>query len=629
MSIPFSSNEISNLRKVIEQNNWKIHGTIENYFRYSIHKNKIIIFTIKFPVVFPVKLNVPFEVASFKISVAFKLWNLDQNSYKTLIYFMKMLKSLAAQVSMEHNFIFTDKEKKNLLTILNTIIPEIIKNENEKAWINRIRISLMNKLDLFKEVNPKYMNIIRNLINQIRLEPTFNQPWELKEGLPKLRTSETLFFSSNEPFDEFIILEKEHLTYFKDLIYNKFYIRTFFDSYTPLILLNIYSNNSNFKLELYFENWIKFARLLLNSLIEIINAGDINSNELVIFRPEKELISNGFEENENNFPLSALHYESYLSKELYPIHTDLFDSPPTAFEELESLNYITDAEELIQKYKFKEASALLEDSLKVFNKHQQKKIVVELLLQLRKVASILNQDNIAINYLKNALEVAKSGEIPIKQILRINYQLGKLYFRDGDYENSIIHFNIIHKFLDKEETSLTPIKKSEYLGMSSLYIGIIYLEQNKIGESKNYFKKAFYIGNNESSKVKLKYHLYRARYYKNKGKTSQALKLLKNAFSGVKLGEKEYQNILVDLLLELSEFYVQYRKDTKKAFFYLDTVEKLISSRTIPGIHRSIRWNLLMCDYYKFLLKNSDNAAYYLSQSRILKAQLKTIGVLD
>jgi sRNA-binding regulator protein Hfq len=37
MSIrPFSSSELNNLREVIERNGWKIDGTIENYFRYSV-----------------------------------------------------------------------------------------------------------------------------------------------------------------------------------------------------------------------------------------------------------------------------------------------------------------------------------------------------------------------------------------------------------------------------------------------------------------------------------------------------------------------------------------------------------------------------------------------------------------
>jgi hypothetical protein len=150
MSLPLSSNEINSLRQIIEQQHgWKINGYIDNYFRYSLRKNKLIIFTIKFPVTFPLKLNIPFEVAHFKISTVFKFWNLDQKTYKIIIYLMKMLKNLSNQASIEHNWLITEKEKSRLVDLLNLIIPDIIKNENEKAWINRIRISLMNKRDEF------------------------------------------------------------------------------------------------------------------------------------------------------------------------------------------------------------------------------------------------------------------------------------------------------------------------------------------------------------------------------------------------------------------------------------------------------------------------------------------------
>ena len=45
----------------------------------------------------------------------------------------------------------------------------------------------------------------------------------------------------------------------------------------------------------------------------------------------------------------------------------------------------------------------------------------------------MNQKNITINYLQNALEVAKSGKLHLKYILRIHYQLGKIYFKLKDF----------------------------------------------------------------------------------------------------------------------------------------------------------------------------------------------------
>ena len=119
---PFSSSEISNLREIIEKNGFKINGKIENYFRYSIStRDKVLLFNLKFPVELPLRLNAPFEVATFRISMVIKLWNLTQQTYKALIYLMKMLRNLALQISMEHHFPVKGLENK-IVKLLNVIM---------------------------------------------------------------------------------------------------------------------------------------------------------------------------------------------------------------------------------------------------------------------------------------------------------------------------------------------------------------------------------------------------------------------------------------------------------------------------------------------------------------------------
>ena len=622
MSIrPFSTNEIDNLREVIEQNGFRLNGLIKDYFRYSISKNKILIFTLKIPVHLPLQLNIPFEVASFQISIAFRFFHLNQEMYRFILSLMKLLKDLSLEVSIEHKFPIQGKERQ-LVDVLNLVIPEVVKEENDRAWMSRIRISLMNKRERFKEFDNVKIKDISEALVKSGLNPTFNVPWELSKGLPKLRTAETLFYSTEEP--EFFILEKGYLTYFKDLEYEKFYLRTFYESYTPYLLNEIFEDNPNL-LEVFVETWIKFARLLLNSAIDIIDNIEINQNEFVNFRPQKTLDAINFEFKQNNFPLSALYYECSTSKELYTLHNDLFNTPPTSFEVIEYVNYLTEAESLRKSYKFQEASKILADSLKIFNKYRQKKIVVSILLQLRKIASILNQNNAEINYLVNAMEIAKSGEVPLHFVIRIHYKLGKTYFKLKEYNNALKHFLIILNFL-KEERKL--FNKIEYEGLASLYTGISYLELNKIPDSQIFLKSAFQIGN-KSPKVKLKYHLLRGIYYKDKEKYSQAQKLFKTAVSGNEIKDTKYQNIILDLLLEIGEFHIHYRKDTKKAFYNLELASKFLSKKTISGLKRSLRWTLLMGDFYKILINDSEKTSYYLGQSRIIRSQLNTIGVID
>ncbi len=625
---PFSSKEIVNLREFIEKNGWKIESTIENYFRYSLKKEKLVLFTIKYPITLPLRLNVPFEVVSFRVSLAFQFWNLNRTTYRIILYFMKALRNLAISLNLEHEFPLKGKEKQ-LIDLLNLLIPDIIHKENESTWLNRIRISLMNKRDKLKGFSQHKINAIGETLKNVGLEPSFKIPWELKYGVPKIRVPETLIFSNNDEFDDFFILEKGYFSYYKDFSYNKFYVRSLFDSYTPYILNELFEENSEFKLEIIMENWINFSRLILKSIIELIGNSETDYSELIKFRPVKEFTYNNksFIKEQCNLAFTALFYESSIAKELFSIHNDLFNKPPSNFEVIESINQYTEAEDLIKNYRFEEATHRLNESLKIFNKNQQKKVVVSILLKLRKIARILNQSDIALNYLQNALSVAKSGEIPIEFILRIHYKLGLSYYKRDDLNKALEHFNIIMSFLEKEKVA---IDKEGFLGMTYLYIGLIYLKKNRTVESRNYFKKTVQIGN-DVPKVKLHYYLHRAITFKNQGNYSQAQKFLRIGVNtvGLDFTNKSYYKTLIDIVLELSEFYIHYRKDGKKAMYLLKKVEDNLTLREIGSIRRAIRWNLLMIDYFNTFQVNREKTQIYLKQSQKLRKQLQTIGVSE
>ncbi len=624
--LPFSSNELENLHALFQKNGWQLNTSIENNFRYSLKKEKLIILTIRFPISFPVRINVPIEMVSFRLSIAFKIWDLNQSTNILILYLIKMLRDLAIQVSIEHSLPIEGKE--NLLVdLLNLLIPEVISGESESTWINRIRISLMAKRNEFNDHEAQMIEEVISAIKKSRLTATFKLPWELKEGVPKLRTTESLFFSNDEPFDEFFILEKGFLTYFKDLEYNKFFLRTSFDSYTPYILFKILDNN-NVNMENLVDKWIKFSRMMLNSLIEIINLANTNQHDLMQFNYEREINSNGFEEEKNCFPLTPLHYESSISKgELYQIHNDLFNSPPTNFEVLESIQSYTEAEELIKNYRFDEATELLNQSLKIFNKNRQKKIVVSILLKLYHIASTLNRDEIALNYLESALSVAKSGEVPIDYIMKTHYKLGLYYYKRKMNIEAQKHFNVIISFLEKEEPSTNV---SELLGLSYLYMGLINQREDHHSQAKSLFKQTLKL-TETSVKVKINYYLLRAKYFKDKGNFSQSQKLLKSGIDsvGIEFNEKECMNLFCDLVLELAEFYIHQRVDSRKSLYLLKKLEDRVSLniKKVSGIRRAIRWNLLMSDYFDKIVKNSKNSAYYYKQAQIYINQLKKLGI--
>ena len=101
---PFSPNELEQLKDFIEKKGFKPENTIENYFRYSLRKDKFLLFTIKLPITLPVRLNIPFEVVSFRLSLAFKFWDLSQNVIKDILSILKSLRDLALTISLEHDY---------------------------------------------------------------------------------------------------------------------------------------------------------------------------------------------------------------------------------------------------------------------------------------------------------------------------------------------------------------------------------------------------------------------------------------------------------------------------------------------------------------------------------------------
>jgi hypothetical protein len=127
----------------------------------------------------------------------------------------------------------------------------------------------------------------------------------------------------------------------------------------------------------------------------------------------------------------------------------------------------------------------------------------------------------------------------------------------------------------------------------------------------------------------LEYHLIRIQFYSKIGELRQAEKLLKMSVKAIdfdKVPEK-YHDILLELLLELSEYFIHAKSDKKKANAYLSRAKNYISTQNIPGIKNTIRWNKLMRDFYRDLLENDNKALSYYKRSQSLKAQLRKIGI--
>ncbi len=618
---PISETDKKLINEIFQKKGFRQDLNVESYFRCSISDDNVITITIKKPITFPVRLNIPFEIVSFQFSLNLMIRVIDSSTFENLTYLIDKLREIGIESDLEHEFPVKGREK-NLINVLSGVIPEPIKNETEHKWINRIRISILNKQSKFNEFNKIVCTNVNNSIRDLGLVATDVLPWDLKKGIPQYRINNVLFFNNVDSKDEYFILEKGFLTYFKDILVKNIHIRSQWASYTPYVLLELYKDE-NFDLELLITSWIKFSRLILNSIINLIESESVAKLNFQSFNFQNKIINSG---EELTFPLIPLNYESKVAKKLFPIKYKLLHNPPSNFEEIESLELYNQALEKFKNYKFSDAVKLFYESMKNFNKFRQRKIVVLILLHLSNIAQIFKQFDKAIEYLDNGLDLCKEGGIPISLIIKLHKKLGKNFFKIKRYNSAISHYNIIISFLEENQEELT---NREILADTYLNLAKIQLKQDNLADAKLLFNKALSTAKG-SLNIQLKYYYERAKYNREKEKISHAIKLCKQAFGILGDDEKtdrKYKKRILRIEKLLVKIFIYDRKDAKSAQIIFNDMKRLVSKDSIFNLKMTLRYFQLQADLHKFLLKDDSLAKYFVDQAQNVKMQLKVIGV--
>lgn len=617
----FSEKDLDFLNKLFMEKGFKDNLEPTNNFRYSILDNNIITISIKKPIELPLRLNIPFEIVSFKSSLIFMIRITDFSTLENLNYLIEKLREIGIESNLEHEFPIKGKEPE-LLKILNQLMPEAINNELEPKWLNRIRISIFNKQSQFEHYNKIISTSVNNSIKKLGMESTNDLPLDIKNGIPKFRVNNVLFFKNVDSNNEYLILEKGFLTYFNDIIIKNIHIRSSWNCYTPYALLELF-NEENFNLELLISSWIKFSRMILNSIIGLIEREEINKLNFLSGN-FKQIALNS--EKDINFSFIPLSYESKIAKELHPVEYKLLGNPPSNFEEINSIELYQQALEQYSTYKFSEAINLFIESMKIFNKFKQRKIVILILLHLSRIAKILNQPKKTLEYLENGLELCKSGNIPLGLIIKLHKKLGKTYLLFNQLNKAKTHFHIIINFL---ESNVTDINDQVILADTYLSLAKINLKEENLSEVKLRFNKALNISKG-SLKIQLKYFYERAKYNKKTEKMAYAIKLLKQALNLPGLDEntiQQHKKQILKINKLLAKIFIYFRKDAKNAHLVLDNMKKLLTSDTLFNLKMMYKYYQMMADFHKFLLKDENMSNYFLDQAINIKNQLNVIGV--
>ncbi|MBD3352725.1 MAG: hypothetical protein GF364_14655, partial [Candidatus Lokiarchaeota archaeon] len=398
---PFSFTEKNTISNVLEEIGYRKSMVPENNERYAIINDSIVALTTKYPIPIGLKLNIPFEVVSFYNCFFFQPRLINSKTLEIINFLATNLQYVTNKLTIEHKFPI-EQNKQKFIQLLNKFMPEYFSGENDRQWLTRIRVSLMNKYELFKDLETEFFDKLTESLKSIGLMPTWNLPESMSDGIPKLKKDSLLIFS-NEEGNEFLLVEKGFITFLRDFEENNIMLRTYFDSYSPLLLEYVFKDVENFSVQNLILSWIRFSRMSLNPLINVL------SSEYVLSREFYQVNLSSFFQSHKDFadtviPVPLIAREKLKKDRLTIPGSKILTNPPSSFNELKAIKFYKSAENLAKNSKYKRANAVLAEALVIFNKYRQKRGVIKVLSLLSTIASDMRKYDKAIGYLNNALD---------------------------------------------------------------------------------------------------------------------------------------------------------------------------------------------------------------------------------
>jgi len=582
-------------------------------YRYSFEQDQVISIQVKYPVNMGIRLNIPFELCLFKNAFFFHPRLINNKVLEDINFLAQNLVHISKNLALEQSIPIHLKQQ-DFLQFLSTFMPESYPNETERQWLNKTRISLMNKYSMFQNIESLHHEKLTQSLDLVGLRPSWKRPISLSDGIPPSRKEACIFYT-NEEGNEFFLVEKGYITYIRDFSLYHIQSRCFFESYSLLLLDLIFQDV--FSVQDLLLNWIRFSRMTLNPIISVLDSDFINSQEYYDIK-DKFLNQSGLEESAIPLPAIALEklnkFQLYLPEESL---SKLLSTPPKSFEELTVGTMFEDAIDAIKKGQLQEAIQIFGKTLVILNRYKQRNGVVTILFYLADIAKDLNKYQDAIGYLTNALDQCRSGEISMENIIQIHEKLGNLYLKMKNYAESKKHFDIIITFLENKD----PAKYTAAILYIKLKIIRILVDLDQFKEANLLFKEIERDGA-KFPNVVVSYYLERANYSMKRNAVSSAIQYLKKG-SLVKGASKKRLGLCH---LELGKLYLNDRGSGYKARDYLEVADKLIGDDEIEDLFLKIKIYEILSDAYN-KIGDKDNMNFYSDRLRQIRNILHLRGV--
>ncbi len=615
---PLSHAEEASLNDLLRKLGWVSTTRLQDEFRYSVNADKICCLNAKKNIKLPVRTFKPWAAVTFKSALAFQLRFMNDETFNLLNFVTTNLQNITKQAQLEHNFFLEGLEGK-VVRAIEDFIPDGASNDVEQTYFNLLRINLLNKYSNYGDINAAFLAELPKVCEQAHIKSTFSLPWELKDGYPPHRHENALFFT-NEEKDEYLIVEPGYLTFFHDLSVNRVLVRSSFESHSPYILLAVFKD-MDFKLADLITAWIQFARQQLTNLTAIVEFQDFDKNLLQEINLEKKLIEKG---TDTVFPLSSLALDSRMAGKVAIPEWRILNKPPMSFDELEASHKYQQAVQASRAGKYRDAINFSVDAIKGFNRFGQKQGVLLTLLNLSYIAKKGNRLIEAEKYLKDALELCKTGEISEDIIIQVQSLLGEIKLLANKPAEAINHFEIATNFLDargdKDPQAQEKIAKLK-LKLLRGYSAANNFPQAKLALKDAYnYAKSHLKNSEQQDNFMLQYYLEDATLAEKRENFSQAILALRKAAA---LEPKVAKNpLLFKVHFNLARLILIHRKNPQYSLKSLQKAEEILSENKEQSMPKLIQVYELMSDAHE-MLKDGATARSYSKQAADLRRAIQ------
>ncbi|MHA1746996.1 MAG: tetratricopeptide repeat protein [Promethearchaeota archaeon] len=594
-----SRNQIKVVETMLERAGFVPNDSNHANFRYSITREpeRTFILGAKLPIMIPIDHTPPVELVAFYISITIRAQWLDENFINLLGTLATQLRTVIETLQKEepYNFEFNlDSHIQKISLLLEKYYPPI-RTLDQKTLSeisdNEVSMSIRKKVfedrRSFKENIHKLSRDIQDVYSDFGFHPTSELPPELSKGFPRSRRNWIVLFKNQSP-NEYLIEEPGSITYFRDYIYNNAWIRTGFESVTPNIWYQAFSDQ-DYQMNYLFYDWIVYARGLLKKVQPIIApSSGYRSWDVKAFSDVQYLKEYACNLLVPGLFMPRLVYENQKSSEWELRDEFLFSSSPTSLEELATIEDFAQVQVLMRKGQFPQSEKLLLSILETLKTYHHIFGVTHSLIFLADISLKVKNYSNCLKYALEALEYAKSGKIPISDITKLHILLIQTYENTLSPEKSKTHVQIILTFLKSLPVSA---ENDQLILKCHLEFVRMNIAKEDYHEANLHFKELLK-RMDKYPEFQFLYYFERSKYHSKNQKPAKQYQALQKA-----LGIKQDSALAhAQALYDLGEYMSSIKNDNPKALAILTEIDVLLTELTFENLKLKLRTHRLIKD---------------------------------